>query len=48
MLPCNDCLKVVASYGIKKIVYAADYERDLTSLELAKLFGIELEKIEWH
>jgi dCMP deaminase len=46
LLPCNECLKIIASYGIKKIVYAEDYDRDLTSLELAKLFGIELEKID--
>ena len=45
LLPCNDCLKMVASYGIKKIVYAEDYDRDLSSLELAEHFGIELEKI---
>ena len=45
LLPCNDCLKVVASYGIKKIVYAEDYENDLSSLELAEHFGIVIEKI---
>lgn len=46
LLPCNDCLKVVASYGIKKIVYAEDYDHDLSSLELAEHFGIRLEKID--
>ena len=45
LLPCNDCLKVIASYGIKKVVYAEDYQNDLSSLKLAECFGIELEKI---
>jgi dCMP deaminase len=45
LLPCNDCLKVVAAYGIKKIVFAEDYEHDPSSLLLAEKFGIELQKI---
>ena len=45
LLPCNDCLKVIASYGIKKVVYTDEYQNDLSSLELAEHFGIELEKI---
>lgn len=45
LLPCNDCLKVVASYGIGLIVYAEEYEHDPSTLELAEMFGIELQKI---
>ena len=45
LLPCNDCLKVVASYGIAVIVYAEEYEHDPSTLELAEMFGIELQKI---
>lgn len=45
MLPCNDCLKVVAAYGIKTIVYCENYERDMSSIELAEVFGIRLDKI---
>lgn len=42
LLPCNDCLKSLASYGITKVVYESVYERDPSSLDLAKDFGIEL------
>ncbi len=45
LLPCNDCLKVVASYGIGLIVYAEEYEHDPSTLKLAEMFGIELHKI---
>lgn len=46
LLPCNDCLKAIASHGIKRVVYRDIYERDKTSIELAGEFGIELVKIE--
>jgi dCMP deaminase len=42
LLPCNDCLKSLASYGIKKIVYGEVYKQDPSTLELAEKFGIEL------
>jgi dCMP deaminase len=45
LLPCNDCLKAIASHGIKTVVYQDIYERDATSIELAKDFGIELVQI---
>ena len=45
LLPCNDCLKSLASYGIKKIVYSQTYDRDQSSEVLAQKFGIEIIKI---
>lgn len=42
LLPCNDCLKAIASYGIGRVVYRDTYERDETSICIAKDFGIEL------
>lgn len=45
MTPCNDCLKNIAAYGIKKIVYRTVYERDTSCFELARKFGIELVQI---
>jgi len=42
LLPCNDCLKSLAAYGIKKIIYKEVYKFDPSTLELAKKFGIEL------
>lgn len=44
-LPCNDCLRMIASYGIRKIVYRNNYEKDMSSLDLAPQFGISLLKI---
>jgi dCMP deaminase len=45
LLPCNDCLKGLASYGIKKVVYKDIYIRDDSTISLAKDFGIELIQI---
>lgn len=42
LLPCNSCLTVIARYGIKKIVYGEIYDKDDSTLLLAKEFGIEL------
>jgi len=44
LLCCNDCLKSLASYGIKKIIYKEIYNNDMSSLELAKEFSITLVK----
>ena len=45
LLPCNDCLKSLAAYGIKKIVYSEVYKQDPSTIELARRFGIELIQI---
>lgn len=45
LLCCNDCLKDLASYGIKKIIYQEIYDKDDSSLKLAAEFGIELIQI---
>lgn len=45
LLPCNDCLKAIASYGIKTVVYRDTYERDETSICIAGEFGIDLVKL---
>ena len=46
LLPCNDCLKAIASHGIKRVVYRDIYDRDITSISLAQAFGIELIRIQ--
>lgn len=46
LLPCNDCLKALASYGIKKIIYSQVYEKDSSSLNLSSKFNIEIKQIE--
>lgn len=46
LLPCNDCLKALASYGIKKIIYSQVYDKDSSSLNLSSRFNIEIKQIE--
>jgi len=45
-LPCNDCLRMIASYGIGKVAFIHNYEKDLSSLSLAKEFNIELNQLD--
>jgi dCMP deaminase len=42
LLPCNDCLKSIASYGIPVIIYDQLYSPDNSTVDLAAAFGIEL------
>ena len=44
LLPCNDCLKMAAAHGIKKIIYDEEYDKDPSSLSLAHEFNMELIK----
>jgi dCMP deaminase len=46
LLPCNDCLKNIASYNISTVIYKEVYQRDDSTLELAQKFGIKLVKID--
>ena len=45
LLPCRSCIQLAASYGIDKIVYADEYEKDDMAHKLCAEFGIELVKI---
>lgn len=42
LLPCNDCLKSIAAYGIKRVLYKEIYRQDPSSLLIAENLGIEL------
>jgi dCMP deaminase len=42
LLPCNDCLKTIASYGIKNVIFKDLYDLDDSSMELAEEFDIDL------
>ena len=41
-LPCNECLRNIAAYGIKKVAFNDIYNRDISSLTIASEFDIEL------
>ena len=45
LMPCQDCLKAAASFGIERIVYREVYSKDETALRLAEEFGIAMEKL---
>lgn len=45
LLPCNECLKTIASYKIKKVIFRETYEHDSSSLDIASLLGINLDQI---
>ena len=45
LLPCNDCMKTIAAYGIKRVLYRHNYETDPSSLTTAKKLGVKLERL---
>ena len=42
LLPCNECLRMIASYGVKKVIFRQVYHKDISSLKLAEEFNIKL------
>jgi dCMP deaminase len=42
LLPCGDCIKAIAAYKIKKVIYKEVYANDSSALEVAKKMGVEL------
>jgi len=44
-LPCNDCLRTIASYGITDVVFGELYEKDLSSLEICRELHINIHNI---
>ena len=45
LMPSQDCLKLAAANGIKKVVFREVYSKDGSAVSLAKEFGIELEQL---
>jgi dCMP deaminase len=42
LLPCGDCIKAIAAYKIKKVIYKEVYANDSSALEVAKKMGVVL------
>lgn len=42
LLPCQDCIKTVAAYGIKTVVFREPYDKAGATTTLAFEFGIKL------
>ena len=46
LMPCGDCIKNAASYGIKQVFYIKVYDLDETARDLALEFGMNLKQID--
>ena len=44
-LPCRDCLKAIAAYKIKRVLYKDVYHTDPIALEIAEKMGVTLIKL---
>jgi dCMP deaminase len=42
LLPCRDCLKTIAAYKIKRVLYKEIYKSDPIALEIAEKMGVTL------
>jgi dCMP deaminase len=40
LLPCSDCLKTIAAYKIKRVLYKEIYKSDPIALEIAEKMGV--------
>ena len=45
LMPCQDCIKMVANYGIKRVYFREVYSRDGSAITLAKEFKIKLRQL---
>lgn len=41
LLPCQSCATMIASYGVKRVVYKELYKRDSRALDIFKFYDIE-------
>ena len=45
LLPCRDCLKTIAAYKIKRVLYKEIYETDPIALDIAEKMGVTLTQL---
>lgn len=45
LMPCSNCAINISSYGIKKVLYKEDYEKDMLAKKIFKFYNIEVIKI---
>jgi dCMP deaminase len=45
LLPCRDCLKTIATYKIKRVLYKDVYKFDPISIDIAEKMGVTLIKL---
>jgi dCMP deaminase len=44
LLPCSYCATMIASYGVKEVLYHEEYENDLAAKEIFNFYNIEMLK----
>jgi dCMP deaminase len=42
LLPCSSCATLIASHGIKQVIYRENYNRDEAAKEIFKFYNIDL------
>ena len=42
LLPCSYCATLIASYGVEKVVFRDDYEKDLKAYEIFSFYKIQV------
>ena len=42
LLPCSSCATLIASHGIKQVIYRENYNRDEVAKEIFKFYNIDL------
>jgi dCMP deaminase len=45
LLPCGSCARDLIAHGVQQVVFGEIYERDETSLEIFKFYGVSLRQI---
>ena len=44
LLPCSSCATMIASYGVKEVLYHEEYENDLAAKDIFTFYNIEMLK----
>lgn len=45
LLPCSSCATMIATYGIKHVIYEEEYDRDYAAKDIFEFYNVKLEKI---
>jgi len=45
LMPCQDCIKMAATFGIKRVYFREVYSKDGSAISLAKEFKIKLRQL---
>ena len=46
--PCSECIKTIGAFGINRVVYGKTYDRDTLAFDIAKVYGISMEHLNFN